>query len=95
MTQTATILARGFFSKSRAKTAHGLIRHGRKYKILSVIDETLVGKDAGEVMGIGNKGIPIVENIDINAEILIIGVAPAGGILPPASPRLPWVIQHR
>ena len=84
MTQTATILARGNFSKSRAKTAHGLIRHGKKYKILSIIDETLVGKDAGEVMGIDKKGIPIVENVDKNADVLIIGVAPAGGKLPQA-----------
>lgn len=84
MVETATILARGYFSKSRAKTAHGLIRHGRKYKILSVIDENLVGRDAGEVMGLGNKDIPIVDALDTNADVLIIGVAPAGGKLPPA-----------
>lgn len=80
--KTATILARGFFAQSRAKTAHGLIRHGRRFKILSVIDETLIGKDAGEVMGIGKKGIPIVDEVDTNADILIIGVAPSGGRLP-------------
>ena len=83
MTQTATILARGFFNQSRAKTAHGLIRRGWKFKIISVIDETLVGQDAGEVMGVGNKGIPIVSEVDTNAEVLIIGVAPSGGRLPP------------
>lgn len=85
MVQTATILARGFFNQSRAKTAHGLIRHGNKYKIISVIDETLVGQDAGEVMGLGKIGIRIVDDIDLNAETLIIGVAPSGGRLP-----TPW-----
>jgi uncharacterized NAD-dependent epimerase/dehydratase family protein len=83
MVQTATILSRGFFNQSRAKTAHGLIRHGKKYKILSVIDETLVGQDAGEVMGLGKKGIPIVKDLDTKADVLIIGVAPSGGRLPP------------
>jgi uncharacterized NAD-dependent epimerase/dehydratase family protein len=80
--QTASILARGFFATSRAKTAHGLIRYGKKYRIISVIDETIAGSDAGEVMGIGNLGIPILKDIDTEAEVLIIGVAPSGGQLP-------------
>jgi uncharacterized NAD-dependent epimerase/dehydratase family protein len=84
MLPTATILARENFNQTKAKTAHGLIRHGRKYKIISVIDETLAGKDAAEVMGIGNKEIPIVADLDTNAEVLIIGVAPSGGLLPQA-----------
>jgi len=80
--KTATILARGSFDQTRAKTAHGLIRHGKKFKILSVIDESLIGRDAGEVMGIGFKDIPIIDKVDTNAEVLIIGVAPSGGRLP-------------
>ncbi|WP_455392231.1 DUF1611 domain-containing protein [[Eubacterium] cellulosolvens] len=82
MIPTATILARGCFTEPHAKTAHGLIRHGRKYRIISVIDETLSGRDAGEVIGIGNKGIPIVKDVDLLADVLIIGVAPFGGALP-------------
>jgi uncharacterized NAD-dependent epimerase/dehydratase family protein len=81
--KTATILARGYFASSRAKTAHGLIRHGKRFKIISVIDETLEGKDAGEVMGVGHRGIPLVSDVDTNAEVMIIGVAPSGGQLPP------------
>lgn len=81
--KTATILTKGFFTTTRAKTAHGLIRHGRKYKILSVINEPLAGSDAGEVMGIGHQDIPLVDELDTNAEVLIIGVAPPGGKLPP------------
>ena len=82
MVRTATILARKYFGDSHGKTAHGLIRHGKRFKIISVIDETLAEGDAGEVMGIGNKGIPIVSELDLNADILIIGVAPSGGKLP-------------
>ena len=84
MVKTATILVRGYFNHTRAKTAHGLIRHGKKYKIVSVVDETLAGRDAGEVMGLGNMEIPIMGELDTNAEVLIIGVAPPGGKLPPA-----------
>jgi uncharacterized NAD-dependent epimerase/dehydratase family protein len=82
MTRTATILARKYFGDSHGKTAHGLIRHGKRFKILSVIDETLSGQDAGEVMGLGNVGIPIVSEVDTSADILIVGVAPSGGKLP-------------
>jgi uncharacterized NAD-dependent epimerase/dehydratase family protein len=82
MVQTATLLTRGLFNQTRAKTAHGLIRYGKKFKINSVIDETLAGLDAGEVMGIGNKGIPIISEVDTTAAVLIIGVAPSGGKLP-------------
>lgn len=83
MKQNATILARGYFSDTKAKTAHGLIRHGKKYRIVSVIDETLPGCDAGLIMGIGHLGIPIVSDLDNNADVLIVGVAPSGGKLPP------------
>jgi len=80
--EKASVLARGFFNSIRGKTAHGLIRHGKKYKIVEVVDETLEGRDAGEVMGDGFKGIPIVANFSRNANTLIIGVAPPGGRLP-------------
>lgn len=83
MERTATILARGYFADSHGKTAHGLIRHGKQFKILSVIDETLAGQDAGEVLGLGKRGIPIVSDVDLQAKTLIIGVAPSGGKLPP------------
>jgi uncharacterized NAD-dependent epimerase/dehydratase family protein len=81
MVRTATILARNNFGDSQAKTVHGLIRHGKRFKIRSVIDETLAGRDAGEVMGLGVIGIPIVKKVDIKADILIIGVATSGGKL--------------
>jgi len=82
MEHTATILARGCFADLHGKTAHSLIRHGKQFKILSVIDETLTGQDAGEVLGLGNRGIPIVSDVDLHADTLIIAATPLGGKLP-------------
>lgn len=82
MTPGAVILARGNFLSKHGKTAHGLIRYGKRYKILSVIDETCSGSDAGELLGMGEAGIPVVKDVPSDAEVLIIGVAPSGGRLP-------------
>lgn len=62
--KNAVVLARGQFRSGHAKTAHGLILHGRKYRILAVIDETCAGQDAGELMGIGRRNIPVVARLD-------------------------------
>ncbi len=83
----AVVLARGQFRTGHAKTAHGLILHGRRYRIVAVIDETCAGLDAGELMGIGRRGIPVVSSlaeVPKGTRALVIGVAPAGGRLPPA-----------
>lgn len=79
----AIVLCRGAYRELRAKTAHGLIRYGKRFRIVAVIDESCKGLDAGEVIGMGNIGIPIVDNIDRKADAMIIGVAPTGGRLPP------------
>jgi uncharacterized NAD-dependent epimerase/dehydratase family protein len=81
------ILASGALGTLRGKTANGLIMYGRKYQIVAVIDETKAGRDAGEVIGIGKKGIPTVASLEdtliYNPEALVIGIAPVGGRLPP------------
>ncbi|MDI6856192.1 MAG: DUF1611 domain-containing protein [Candidatus Thermoplasmatota archaeon] len=82
MKMKAAILARGCFGSSKAKTAHGLIRHSSKFKIKEVVDETLAGKDAGEFLGLGILGIPIVNDFSKDIDSLIIGIAPPGGKLP-------------
>ncbi|MBM4249615.1 MAG: DUF1611 domain-containing protein [Euryarchaeota archaeon] len=61
--RTAVLLARGKFRTSHAKTAHGLILQGRRYRIAAVIDETCAGRDAGELMGIGHRGIPVISGL--------------------------------
>jgi uncharacterized NAD-dependent epimerase/dehydratase family protein len=121
--KNAVVLARGQFRTGHAKTAHGLILHGKKFRIVAVIDETCAGQDAGQAMGFAPMGIPIVADLSCVPGIppiipiddgsresgagsrkretvrrssssypaarppspctLIVGVAPAGGRMPP------------
>ncbi|MGQ9468582.1 MAG: DUF1611 domain-containing protein [Nitrososphaerales archaeon] len=83
----AIILAEGKFKSTDGKTAHGLVRYSKRYKIVSVIDSELSGKDAGEFLDGKPNGIRIYSSIkdalaEHNADTLIIGVATKGGILP-------------
>lgn len=80
--KTASILARGYYKTRNAKTAHGLIRYGQRYKIIEVVDETCSGEDAGIYLFGREIGIPIVDDIGEESEVLIIGIAPPGGALP-------------
>jgi len=88
---TAVVLCEGNFAASDGKTAHGLVRHTERYKVLSVIDSHLAGRDAGEVLDARRTGIPIVRDLSdaIRSagrppDILVVGVATHGGVLPPA-----------
>ncbi|MCE4606278.1 MAG: DUF1611 domain-containing protein [Desulfurococcales archaeon] len=84
----AVILAEGYFLTTDAKTAHGLVRYSARYKVVGVIDSGLAGRDAGEVLDGKYRGIPIYATLEdaLNANpdinVLIIGVATAGGRLP-------------
>ena len=84
--KTAIILANKAFGTLQGKTANDLVIYGGKYKIAAVIDEKKAGKDAGEVLGIGKKNIPIVRRfkdaLKFKPHALIIGIAPPGGSLP-------------
>lgn len=84
--QAAAILANGAFGSLEGKTANCLVMFGRRYEIVAVIDRVKAGKDAGEVLGIGRKNIPIVrdlrEALKHKPEALVIGIAPPGGQLP-------------
>lgn len=88
---TAIIYCEGQFGEQDGKTANGLIRRSELYEIVSVIDSSLAGRDAGEVLDGTAVGIPI--SADLHAAIrahgtvpdyLICGVAPADGLLSPA-----------
>ena len=84
--ETATVLSEGVFGTTYGKTANGLVRFSQKYRITSVIDSRLKGKDAGEVLQGRNSGIPIVGSLEdalkYNPETLIVGIASDGGLLP-------------
>ncbi len=87
---SAVIYCDGQFGEQDGKTANGLVRHSEKYSILSVIDATQAGEDAGALLDGTPNGIPVV--CDLQEAItragsvpdyLICGVAPADGLLSP------------
>ena len=90
---TAVVYCENAFGTTNGKTAHGLVRFSRRYNVISVIDSSLVGRDAGVFLDGVNCDIPIVESVDDAFEIamnrdvklthLIVGLAPDGG-------RLDW-----
>jgi uncharacterized NAD-dependent epimerase/dehydratase family protein len=90
MDGTAVVLCEGMFAGTGGKTAHGLVRHTTRYAVRAVIDSTLAGRDAGEALGGGPAGIPIVADLDgaVRAtgrpDYLVVGVATHGGVLPAA-----------
>jgi len=84
--ETAVILADGAFGTLAGKTANCLVMFGKRFVVVSVIDRGKAGRDAGEVLGMGMKNIPIVgslsEALKRKPDALIIGIAPPGGQLP-------------
>lgn len=85
---TAVVYCEGQFGEQDGKTANGLVRHSEKYDILSVIDSTHAGADAGMFLDGAANGIPILANLaqsvvhaDRVPDYLICGVAPADGLL--------------
>jgi D-glutamate N-acetyltransferase len=84
----AVVLAHDAFGTLKGKTANGVILYDEegRYNVLAIIDRAKAGEDAGEVLGIDTRGIPIVdsfeESLKLKPEALILGVAPPGGKLP-------------
>jgi uncharacterized NAD-dependent epimerase/dehydratase family protein len=85
----ALILCEGHYGSTDGKTAHGLVRFTRRYRVRGVIDATLAGRDAGESLDGVRRGIPIVASLDEGLRLpgapvthLVVGVATVGGRLP-------------
>lgn len=92
---TAVVYCEGQFAEQDGKTANGLVRHSEKYDILSVIDSTHAGSDAGLVLDGAANGIPLVTDLtealslsSVTPDYLICGVAPADGLLSDAQRRV-------
>lgn len=88
---TAVVYCEGNFGQIDGKTANGLVRHSQAYRVLSVIDSELEGRDSGQVLDDIRNGIPIVEDLEAavtrQADIpdtLIYGMAPSTGKMSPA-----------
>ena len=95
MDGNAIVYCEGGFNTTNGKTAHGLVRFTRRYRVLSVVDSRHAGKDAGQVLDGRANGIPIFADIETAAAAshqigapathLVVGLAPDGGSLSPAA----------
>jgi uncharacterized NAD-dependent epimerase/dehydratase family protein len=82
------VYCEGQFGEQDGKTANGLVRHSERYRILSVIDSTRSGVDAGSYLDGRANGIPVlcdlaaaVDHAGHVPDYLICGLAPADGLL--------------
>jgi len=84
--EKAIIITNGLLATDNAKTAHGLIRESKRFKIVGVVDNMNAGKDAGEVLDGTHRNIPVFETIHeamkTKPSFCIVGVATAGGVFP-------------
>ncbi len=87
-TPTAVVYCEGNFAKIDGKTANGLVRHSEAYRIVSVIDSTYSGKNAGLVLDGVLNDIPILESLKTAfacapsiPNTFIYGMAPSTGRL--------------
>jgi uncharacterized NAD-dependent epimerase/dehydratase family protein len=97
MDGNAIVYCEGHFGTTTGKTANGLVRFTRRYRIASVLDSTRVGADAGELLDGRFAGIPILPDLPQAlqhaqaaghaATHFVIGLAPDGGRLPPEARR--------
>ncbi len=88
----AIVYCEGAFNTPNGKTAHGLVRHTRRYNVVGVVDSRHSGKDAGEVLDGKPKDILIYNDVirayqasqggPAPATHLVVGLAPDGGRLP-------------
>ena len=89
----AIVFCDGAFTSTYGKTAHGLVRRTRRYRVTAVIDSSVAGRDAGEVLDAKPNGIPLVADLATAVAVsrdagapathFVIGIAPDGGRLSP------------
>ena len=87
----AIIYCQRAYTTPNGKTAHGLVRRTRRYRVLSVVDSTCAGSDAGTLLDGNPRNIPTIADIQqavddararkVPATHLVIGLAPDGGRL--------------
>lgn len=90
MDGSAIVATNGQLSKPYGKTAHGLIRGSDRFRVIGVIDNLDVGRDAGEVVDGKNRNIPVfrtlhdaLQGLAERPQFYILGYAVPGGKLSP------------
>ncbi len=78
------VMAEGSFTPLDAKTALGVIRY-RPDEVVAVIDSVRAGRTSEDCVGVGGA-IPVVTGLEAaaahDADTLLLGLAPQGGMLP-------------
>jgi len=84
MTRRMVILTEGHTNPHTAKTASCLIRY-RPEEVVALLDSTQRGRTSQDLLGVGGD-LPIVGSLDEAPDVntLLLGIAPAGGKIPPA-----------
>lgn len=87
----AIVYCQAMYDTPNGKTAHGLVRFTERYRVLSVVDASLAGQDAGRILDGKSRGIPVFASIEeafadavdgkYPATHLVVGLAPDGGRL--------------
>ena len=91
----AIVYCEGAFGTPNGKTAHGLVRRTKRYRVLTVVDSRHAGMDAGFLLDEKKNHIPIINSVSEAVRVfrntphpathLVIGLAPDGGRLPAAA----------
>jgi len=89
----AIVYCEGAFNTPNGKTAHGLVRFTKRYRVLAVVDSRYAGRDAGDVLDGKANQIPILGSLDQAVKAaesngrpathFVVGLAPDGGRLAP------------
>ena len=87
----AIVYCEGAYNTPNGKTAHGLVRFTRRYRLVAVVDSRWADQDAGQVLDGKPCGIPIVATLDqalqaaadqqVPVTHFVMGLAPDGGRL--------------
>ena len=96
----AIVFADRFYNCADGKTAHGLVRYSKKFKITCVVDSTLPEGDAAEILDGVKKDIPLFNDLDkalasTHSNTFIIGAVSEGGALPKGYDKaVTWALSH-
>ncbi len=85
----ALVYCEGAYRTANGKTAHGLVRFTRRYRVVAVVDSLCSGRDAGYLLDGKDRGIPVVRDISAGLHLarekglkidrFVVGLAPDGG----------------
>jgi len=96
----ALVFADRLYNCADGKTAHGLVRYSKRYKITCVVDSALPEGDAAEILDGVKKGIPLFNDLDkalasTYSNTFIIGAVFEGGVLPEGYDKaVTWALSH-